>query len=182
MMVSRGSKRVSRRFFFAAEDGIRDADVTGVQTCALPIFVEGVRREPSFPAHPLHDVDGRNIDVAIRPAVVCLAGEDGRDVPIQCLIVERLPAADLVGIAAEPGGKLMIHGWTPWAWVSAQRSAALKPCPSARPGVQPEWAASRGTGCTEREAWRKLGGSRSEGRQGQRPKPLVVVKASASRR
>src|SRR5215813_6139287 len=39
-------------FFFQAEDGIRDADVTGVQTCALPIlaryeqngrFVESVR-------------------------------------------------------------------------------------------------------------------------------------------
>src|SRR6266498_4303348 len=27
-------------FFFQAEDGIRDADVTGVQTCALPIFSE----------------------------------------------------------------------------------------------------------------------------------------------
>src|SRR6266699_2880544 len=27
-------------FFFQAEDGIRDADVTGVQTCALPIFIE----------------------------------------------------------------------------------------------------------------------------------------------
>src|SRR5437667_7314773 len=25
-------------FFFHAEDGIRDRDVTGVQTCALPIF------------------------------------------------------------------------------------------------------------------------------------------------
>src|SRR3989442_3060034 len=25
-------------FFFQAEDGIREADVTGVQTCALPIF------------------------------------------------------------------------------------------------------------------------------------------------
>src|SRR6266498_4565459 len=29
-------------FFFQAEDGIRDADVTGVQTCALPILVEHV--------------------------------------------------------------------------------------------------------------------------------------------
>src|SRR5690554_7565936 len=28
----------SGTFFFQAEDGIRDADVTGVQTCALPIF------------------------------------------------------------------------------------------------------------------------------------------------
>src|SRR5437763_2857174 len=28
-------------FFFQAEDGIRDTSVTGVQTCALPIFVRG---------------------------------------------------------------------------------------------------------------------------------------------
>src|SRR5690554_7608049 len=27
-------------FFFQAEDGIRDADVTGVQTCALPIYLK----------------------------------------------------------------------------------------------------------------------------------------------
>src|SRR5690554_7596246 len=27
-------------FFFQAEDGIRDADVTGVQTCALPISMQ----------------------------------------------------------------------------------------------------------------------------------------------
>src|SRR5204862_4584470 len=32
-------------FFFQAEDGIRDADMTGVQTCALPIyiFINGIR-------------------------------------------------------------------------------------------------------------------------------------------
>src|SRR5687767_15755114 len=29
-------------FFFQAEDGIRDKLVTGVQTCALPIFPKGV--------------------------------------------------------------------------------------------------------------------------------------------
>src|SRR6266852_9943145 len=28
-------------FFFQAEDGIRDATVTGVQTCALPISFDG---------------------------------------------------------------------------------------------------------------------------------------------
>src|SRR5207249_5731371 len=27
-------------FFFQAEDGIRDRNVTGVQTCALPIFLD----------------------------------------------------------------------------------------------------------------------------------------------
>src|SRR5207245_2687911 len=30
-------------FFFQAEDGIRDATVTGVQTCALPISTIGIR-------------------------------------------------------------------------------------------------------------------------------------------
>src|SRR2546430_5428967 len=30
--------RALRSFFFQAEDGIRDLTVTGVQTCALPIF------------------------------------------------------------------------------------------------------------------------------------------------
>src|SRR5688500_19477277 len=31
-------------FFFQAEDGIRDYKVTGVQTCALPIYREGRMR------------------------------------------------------------------------------------------------------------------------------------------
>src|SRR5206468_4922238 len=34
-----------RTFFFQAEDGIRDLIVTGVQTCALPIFNSTGRRE-----------------------------------------------------------------------------------------------------------------------------------------
>src|SRR5215216_7473584 len=32
-------------FFFQAEDGIRDDLVTGVQTCALPIFAAGLGEE-----------------------------------------------------------------------------------------------------------------------------------------
>src|SRR5256885_13253043 len=32
-------------FFFQAEDGIRDYKVTGVQTCALPIYRRGARVE-----------------------------------------------------------------------------------------------------------------------------------------
>src|SRR2546430_5976385 len=38
------ARRVSFVFFFQAEDGIRDLTVTGVQTCALPIFISGERR------------------------------------------------------------------------------------------------------------------------------------------
>src|SRR5690606_39666132 len=33
-------------FFFQAEDGIRDFHVTGVQTCALPIYGDRGRRSP----------------------------------------------------------------------------------------------------------------------------------------
>src|SRR6266851_8080423 len=44
--------------FFQAEDGIRDRDVTGVQTCALPISLctgrSGLRRPPGN--HPLAGV------------------------------------------------------------------------------------------------------------------------------
>src|SRR5207249_8695511 len=47
-------------FFFQAEDGIRDRNVTGVQTCALPILIDeealdhvGVRRRPELGASHL---------------------------------------------------------------------------------------------------------------------------------
>src|SRR5712672_4275022 len=36
-------------FFFQAEDGIRDKLVTGVQTCALPIFAAGSGAITGFP-------------------------------------------------------------------------------------------------------------------------------------
>jgi len=37
-------------FFFQAEDGIRDDLVTGVQTCALPIFLMRERTKPKLSA------------------------------------------------------------------------------------------------------------------------------------
>src|SRR5256886_3633291 len=40
-------------FFFQAEDGIRDLTVTGVQTCALPIFIVGVNDYLSDDDHPV---------------------------------------------------------------------------------------------------------------------------------
>src|SRR5437867_13200324 len=33
-------------FFFQAEDGIRDRTVTGIQTCALPIFARALHAKP----------------------------------------------------------------------------------------------------------------------------------------
>src|SRR3989440_10707816 len=44
----RGCCSSGRRFFFQAEDGIRDLIVTGVQTCALPIL-----KAPDKPADPI---------------------------------------------------------------------------------------------------------------------------------
>src|SRR2546429_6092715 len=46
MSVSTRERATLRRlvfFFFQAEDGIRDVAVTGVQTCALPIYVRTQR-------------------------------------------------------------------------------------------------------------------------------------------
>src|SRR5699024_11277740 len=42
-------------FFFQAEDGIRDRNVTGVQTCALPIFVVGFVRGGDYAFDELSD-------------------------------------------------------------------------------------------------------------------------------
>src|SRR5438046_10377279 len=39
-------------FFFQAEDGIRDWSVTGVQTCALPIYENLLARHRLSDAHP----------------------------------------------------------------------------------------------------------------------------------
>src|SRR5205823_11208495 len=49
---------VAMRFFFQAEDGIRDKLVTGVQTCALPICEPGgggASLSPVVPAPPEPD-------------------------------------------------------------------------------------------------------------------------------
>src|SRR5437762_5737685 len=43
-------------FFFQAEDGIRDTSVTGVQTCALPIFVVLRLQVEGIGLHPNIDV------------------------------------------------------------------------------------------------------------------------------
>src|SRR5437867_4632108 len=44
MLCSR-ARRLHPDFFFQAEDGIRDRTVTGVQTCALPIYYVSKFRE-----------------------------------------------------------------------------------------------------------------------------------------
>src|SRR5215813_13301704 len=76
-------------FFFQAEDGIRDADVTGVQTCALPISVgtpiqapldamENLRKKRPFEAD-----DVQAVTVRLAPSVGSVV--DNRDIPDICL-------------------------------------------------------------------------------------------------
>src|SRR5699024_11397796 len=57
--ISRGTCNVGV-FFRHAEDGIRDRNLTGVQTCALPISAHGlvdVTRGLAYLAHSARDVD-----------------------------------------------------------------------------------------------------------------------------
>src|SRR5260370_4096686 len=54
-------------FFFQAEDGIRDSSVTGVQTCALPIWIpasgEAQRQVDPPVAKQLPDLDHFTLDL-----------------------------------------------------------------------------------------------------------------------
>src|SRR5699024_11884420 len=49
-------------FFFQAEDGIRDRNVTGVQTCALPIFLHIRLRTKKGDASQVHLISGDPYD------------------------------------------------------------------------------------------------------------------------
>src|SRR5258708_30167775 len=69
-------------FFFQAEDGIRDDLVTGVQTCALPIFddeadirdlVAGILDDEGFATRTARDSDSALAEIAnLRPHPVFL--------------------------------------------------------------------------------------------------------------
>src|SRR5438128_10872777 len=83
-------------FFFQAEDGIRDATVTGVQTCALPICAN---QEATGVAHP----------ASWFAPLARSAGENGREAVLRdpCPgIGERVAVVEDredVAIANEPG-------------------------------------------------------------------------------
>src|SRR6266542_6330768 len=88
-------------FFFQAEDGIRDATVTGVQTCALPISTVATNAllEERFPGLGLVTTEGfRHVLEIARQAVPRGYGNSyfwvkpERIVPLHCVreVPERL--------------------------------------------------------------------------------------------
>src|SRR5690606_39365117 len=62
-------------FFFQAEDGIRDFHVTGVQTCALPIYRDYRRHRDDAPALAHLQIGG--VEPEIRPVAGERALEEG---------------------------------------------------------------------------------------------------------
>src|SRR5215204_6230812 len=111
-------------FFFQAEDGIRDHCVTGVQTCALPIFQ--LHRHPEALAQALRMVtrslpfeglaELETLDV---PSLVVASYDEadpGHPYSIAEAWAERLPAGRL--ISEEPGK-------SPLAWQGGRLSRAI---------------------------------------------------------
>src|SRR5690625_6395269 len=69
------------RFFFQAEDGIRDGHVTGVQTCALPIFIAATGNGHFVLCRDLHKFTLNQLVTAIRMPVPGLQLPEELDVP-----------------------------------------------------------------------------------------------------
>src|SRR5207245_6469546 len=70
----------SLHFFFQAVDGIRDATVTGVQTCALPILFFSIPREKYSPFLLVFSVYLRPLSVLYHSTVAPAMRSEGRRV------------------------------------------------------------------------------------------------------
>src|SRR6266513_4896519 len=108
-------------FFFQAEDGIRDRNVTGVQTCALPIFAKGkalVTGGGSGQTLPCAICHGQSLKglgevpgIAGRPPIYTVrqlndmqkGNRTGSLVELMKAVVAQLSVDDMVAIAAYLG-------------------------------------------------------------------------------
>src|SRR3712207_8549996 len=96
-------------FFFQAEDGIRDIGVTGVQTCALPIF-ERHRDERVLLAEEMRQ---RSIDARGDPEELRRIFVVGRDAELD----SKLPRRELVELGRSEErrvGKECRSRWSPY--------------------------------------------------------------------
>src|SRR6266511_4897001 len=90
-------------FFFQAEDGIRDFHVTGVQTCALPIFDAHPFGEIRFTGQRWALADVRLLSPILPSKIVCVgrnyaehAAELGNQVPAEPMIFLE-PSTAVIG-------------------------------------------------------------------------------------
>src|SRR6267143_6959075 len=128
-------------FFFQAEDGIRDGTVTGVQTCALPIFADLAHLERLLPVGrrkrlvELSEIAFRELDVggaAVLSYVLRVGGLRDRDDPI---LADNPRERDLDGGRVVPFGDPLEH----WMRIGEQSLFNRRICddramPPAHPG------------------------------------------------
>src|SRR2546429_7532662 len=73
-------------FFFQAEDGIRDVAVTGVQTCALPIFSR-VLAESAKEAGAVIRTEAEVAEIRIKDgAVAGVVLKDGEEIAVEAVV------------------------------------------------------------------------------------------------
>src|SRR2546430_3095720 len=78
-------------FFFQAEDGIRDLTVTGVQTCALPIYIYVA-----------------NFEIGVRSITVYGPGASGNAVPTAVIVGSATGLCDPFALAVDAAGTLYV--------------------------------------------------------------------------
>src|SRR2546425_2036301 len=88
-------------FFFQAEDGIRDKLVTGVQTCALPIWAEQLAR-------------GLLVGKAVGRDPIGLHAAVVRDPPVRERLVDALVAVRELRSEERRVGKECRSRWSPY--------------------------------------------------------------------
>src|SRR6266705_7045458 len=85
-------------FFFQAEDGIRDRTVTGVQTCALPIFAAGLVVGNFFPGFARWMKEAVRPEWYIKTAIVVLGGFLGVTAAAQPILAKSVMFRGLAAI------------------------------------------------------------------------------------
>src|SRR5256886_5412574 len=75
-------------FFFQAEDGIRDLTVTGVQTCALPIFIGSIASHAQVTTATVYGVV-QDPTGAVLPGATVVATNQGTNLSRESVTDER---------------------------------------------------------------------------------------------
>src|SRR5699024_11235722 len=90
-------------FFFQAEDGIRDRNVTGVQTCALPILFLSHTDESAFSGISVDRLFVINLWIALSILLLVIAFVIGLVIFIQHRKIGRASCRERVSVAVVGG-------------------------------------------------------------------------------